>query len=110
MQILDYFYTEGQGAEQLGLNRVTLWRWIKAGKLSIQRIGGVVFILKEDIDSLKSTKFETSDNLTLTMAEVELRQAEARLRQAEAELKLSEARLRRAEALKKIKAEASAEA
>jgi excisionase family DNA binding protein len=52
MKILDYFYTESQAAKQLSLNRITIWRWIKAGKLNIQRLGGVVFIPKEEIDSL----------------------------------------------------------
>lgn len=31
MKILDYFYTESQAAKQLGLNRITIWRWIKKG-------------------------------------------------------------------------------
>ena len=53
MQILDYFYTENQAAKLLGVNRVTIWRWIKAGKLNIQRVGGVVLIPKEEIDSLQ---------------------------------------------------------
>ena len=55
MQILDYFYTERQAAELLRVNRITIWRWIKSGKLDIQRAGGVVFIPKEQIDSLQST-------------------------------------------------------
>lgn len=56
MRILDYFYTEGQAAEQLGLNRITIWRWIKAGKFNIQRVGGVVFIPREEIESLMRTR------------------------------------------------------
>ena len=53
MRILDYFCTERQAAELLGVNRITIWRWIKAGKLNIQWVGGVVFIPKEQIDSLQ---------------------------------------------------------
>jgi excisionase family DNA binding protein len=56
MKILDYFYTESQAAKQLGLNRITIWRWIKAGKLNTQKIGGVVFIPKEQIDSLRKAE------------------------------------------------------
>ena len=55
MQILDYFYTEKKAAELLRVNRITIWRWIKSGKLDIQRVGGVVFIPKEQIDSLYLT-------------------------------------------------------
>lgn len=52
MRILDYFYTESGAARQLGVNRITIWRWIKKGKLNIQRVGGVVFIPREEIDLL----------------------------------------------------------
>jgi len=54
VQILDYFCTESQAAELLGVNRVTIWRWIKAGKFNIQRIGSVVFIPKWEVDLLKA--------------------------------------------------------
>ncbi len=53
MQVLDYFYTESGAAEALGVNRITIWRWIKKGKLNIQRVGGVVFIPKEEVDAIK---------------------------------------------------------
>ena len=44
MQITDFFYTESGAAEALGINRITIWRWIKQGRFNIQRIGAVVFI------------------------------------------------------------------
>ena len=53
MKILDYFYTEGQAAELLGVNRITIWRWIKSGKFNIQRVGSVVFIPKWEVDIIK---------------------------------------------------------
>ena len=54
MQISDYFYTEDQAANQLGINRITIWRWIKAGKLNVQKVGNVVFIPKEEINTIKT--------------------------------------------------------
>ena len=56
MNILDYFYTEGQTAELLGVNRITIWRWIKAGKFNIQRVGSVVFIPKWEVELIKETR------------------------------------------------------
>lgn len=53
MQISDYFYTEAQAAKQLGVNRITIWRWIKAGKLNVQKFGSVVFIPKVEIELLQ---------------------------------------------------------
>lgn len=60
MDIADYFYTEQQVATILGLNRITIWRWVKAGKLNIQRIGGVVLIPKWEIDLLKAKRNKAS--------------------------------------------------
>lgn len=52
MKISDVFYTEKQASEVLGVNRITIWRWAKKGKLNTQHVGGVVFIPKEEIDLL----------------------------------------------------------
>jgi len=54
MKILDYFCTESQAAELLGVNRITVWRWIKSGKFNVQHIGGVVLIPKWEVELLKS--------------------------------------------------------
>ncbi len=56
MQITDYFFTETQAAEFLGVNRITIWRWIKSGRLNVQRFGSVVFIPKWEVDLIKETK------------------------------------------------------
>ena len=56
MKILDYFCTESQAAELLGVNRATIWRWIKSGRFNIQRIGSVVFILKWEVELLKELR------------------------------------------------------
>jgi len=59
MNIFDYFCTESQAAGLLGVNRVTIWRWIKAGKFNIQRVGNVVFIPKWEVDLLKAKAIRT---------------------------------------------------
>ena len=56
MQISDYFYTKGEVVKELGVNRITIWRWIKSGRLNIQRIGNVVFISKWEIELIKGSK------------------------------------------------------
>ena len=56
MKILDYFYTESQAAELLGVNRITIWRWIKNGNFNVQRIGSIVFIPKWEVDLAKERK------------------------------------------------------
>ncbi len=56
MNILDFFYTEGQAAQALNVNRLTIWRWIKEGKLDIQRVGREVLIPKWEIELMKSNR------------------------------------------------------
>lgn len=56
MKIVDYFYTERQVAKLLGVNRITIWRWIKDGKFDIQRVGGIVLIPKWEVELLKTTR------------------------------------------------------
>lgn len=56
MQIVDYFYTEQQAAKLLGVNRITIWRWIKEGKFSTQQVGREVLIPKWEIDILVQSK------------------------------------------------------
>jgi excisionase family DNA binding protein len=53
IEIAAHFYTLTQAAERLGVERHTIWRWIKAGKLEAQRAGGVVFIEKEAVERLQ---------------------------------------------------------
>lgn len=56
MKILDFFYTEGQVADALGVNRITVWRWIKEGKFDIQRVGREVLIPKWEVELLRVAK------------------------------------------------------
>lgn len=53
MQIVDFFYTETEAAKVLGVNRITIWRWLKQGRFNAQRVGGVVFIPKDEVKSGK---------------------------------------------------------
>ncbi len=53
MKILDYFITESEAAEKLGVNRNTIARWSKEGKLEVQMIGRVGLIPKWQIEIMK---------------------------------------------------------
>ena len=52
-QALKDFYMLGEAARELGVNRVTIRRWIKAGKIKAQKVGPVVWIEKEAVEALK---------------------------------------------------------
>ncbi len=54
LKITDEFCTLKETAAHLGVNRLTVWRWIKAGKIEVQRAGGVVFIERSVVEKLKS--------------------------------------------------------
>ena len=53
ISISDRFYTQTEAAHRLSVERHTLWRWIKAGKLQAQKAGGVVFIEKKAVEALR---------------------------------------------------------
>ncbi len=38
----------------LGISRMTVWRWIKDGRFDVQRVGGVVFIPKREVELIKT--------------------------------------------------------
>jgi len=54
MNISDFFYTESQATKVLSVNRLTIWRWIKAGRFNIQRVGTAVLIPKWEVDLIKT--------------------------------------------------------
>ncbi len=56
MKIADFFFTEQEMADYLGVNRLTVWRWIRAGKIDAQSIGGVVLIPKWEAELLKGSR------------------------------------------------------
>lgn len=54
MQIAKFFYTESQTAEVLGVNRLTIWRWIKKGRFNEQHVGGIVLIPKWEVELIRT--------------------------------------------------------
>lgn len=63
MKIMDYFYTEQEAARLLGVNPITIWRWIKEGKIDLQRVGREVLIPKWEVDMLIIAKKEDRGKL-----------------------------------------------
>lgn len=56
MKISDIFYTEKQASEVLGVNRITIWRWVKSGRLNAQYIGREALIPKWEIELIKEKR------------------------------------------------------
>lgn len=54
-QVLVDFYTLGDAAKVVGVSRVTLWRWIKSGKLEVVRVGREVLIEKRLVETMRSS-------------------------------------------------------
>lgn len=54
--IREKVYTLTEAAELLGVNRITIRRWIATGKLQAESIGGVVLIDREAIHSIKASR------------------------------------------------------
>lgn len=53
MQIMDYFVTESEAARMLRVNRNTIARWSKEGKLDVQRVGRIGLIPRWQIALLE---------------------------------------------------------
>jgi predicted site-specific integrase-resolvase len=53
MKIAAHFVTESQAASMLNVNRNTIARWGKEGKLDIQHIGRIGFVPKQQVALLK---------------------------------------------------------
>ena len=47
------FYRFHEAAEVLAVSDVTLWRWIRAGKVQAHRIGREVLIEKAEVEKLR---------------------------------------------------------
>lgn len=56
MNISNYFYTIQQSAEQLSVNRVTIWRWLKNDKFNIQRVGRETLIPRWEVELMKEAR------------------------------------------------------
>ena len=52
MSLADLYVTTGQAAAALWVNRLTIQRWVKSGKLSGERVGSVTLIPKVEVERL----------------------------------------------------------
>jgi len=57
---MEHFATESEAANILGVNRNTIARWAKDGKLEIQRIGRIGLIPKWQIELLMTKRKPTN--------------------------------------------------
>ncbi len=53
MKIAEAFYTLTEAAAYLSVNRLTIRRWIQAGTIEAQRVGGVVFIERSVVEAMQ---------------------------------------------------------
>lgn len=53
---MDELMTVGRAAKKIGKTRMTIYRWITAGRIISIRLGGVVFIPGSEIERLKDGK------------------------------------------------------
>jgi len=52
----DDLMSVGRAAKALNVSRVTAYQWIKDDKLNSIKLGGILFVLKSDVEALKSKK------------------------------------------------------
>ena len=52
--ILDGFVGVTDAARRLGVCRMTVWRWVKAGKVPVRRIGRTALIEKKVVEEMKA--------------------------------------------------------
>ncbi len=53
MKIAEFFYTEAEVARIFNVNRITIWRWVRAGKFDAQKVGREVLIPKWEVELYK---------------------------------------------------------
>lgn len=53
IKIAEVFYTLSEAAERLSVERHTVWRWIRAGRLEAQKVGGTVLIERAAVEALR---------------------------------------------------------
>jgi len=55
-ELLHHLVTLTDAAQEIGVSKVTLWRWAKAGKVETYRIGREVLFEKAVVERLKAER------------------------------------------------------
>lgn len=55
-QVKSEYFTKAQAARELRITQVTLWRWIKNGKIEAHRLGREVLIEKQIVERIRDTR------------------------------------------------------
>jgi len=55
--LLDDYVTLGQAVQVCGVSRTTMWKWVRAGKMPVIRVGREVLIEKGVLDEIKKTEW-----------------------------------------------------
>ena len=50
------YVTKAQAAAMLNVNRLTIWRWVKTGKLKAEKVGRELLIKRDDLSQLTKNK------------------------------------------------------
>lgn len=56
MNTVDGLFTIPKAAEELGKSKMTLYRWLRSGKLVTIKLGGIHFVPLGEIKRLKNEK------------------------------------------------------
>ena len=52
MNLQSLYVTTGQAADLLHVSRVMVWKWVKSGKLSGERVGRITLIPRAEVEEL----------------------------------------------------------
>lgn len=52
-RVKEKYWTAGEAAKIVGVNYVTMWRWIRKGNLKAERLGREVLVEKQTVEALK---------------------------------------------------------
>ena len=52
MSLPHTYVTTGQAAVLLQVSRLTVWRWVKSGKLSGEQVGKIILIPRAEVEEL----------------------------------------------------------
>ena len=52
MSLQEIYVTAGQAATLLQVSRLSVWRWVKSGKLAGERVGKITLISRAEVEEL----------------------------------------------------------